>query len=168
MKRPTGGPKNRGHYVWPLTSHLQNTWTNLHDFWQTSTLLLSWTHLLTLHSSTSYRRVAPPVESPQPGFCFPRLLGLLQFQHKISSRISLTRLLNNIDSSSVSKDGKMEAMAVHGLLEQQETLWVSEILICIKAWLKVSQASVNGDVVSNVFCKRTVDTTNVFKSVMFV
>jgi len=49
------------------------------------------------------------------------------------SRTSLDRLLNKIDSSGVSKDGKIEA-AVHGLLEQQQTL-------CIEAWRKVSQAS---------------------------
>jgi len=37
------------------------------------------------------------------------------------SRTSLDRLLNRIDSSSVSKDGKTEAV-MHGLLEQQQTL----------------------------------------------
>jgi len=54
-------------------------------------------------------------------------------------------LVNEIDSGSESKDGKMAA--VHGLLlEQQQTLCVLE-----KAWRKVSQASVNVDGVSSAF-----------------
>ena len=69
-------------------------------------------------------------------------------------------LLNKIDSSSVSKDGKIEA--VHDLLEQQETLCLLQTLMCSEAGGKSRrrQASVNSDVVSNVFCSRTADTSN--------
>jgi len=47
----------------------------------------------------------------------------MEFQRKILT--SLDRLLNKINSSSVLKDGKIEA--VRSLLEQQETLYLLEI-----------------------------------------
>ena len=52
-----------------------------------------------------------------PDFAFDNIGLLREFQHKMLSR---TKLLNKTDSSSISKDGKIEA--VHGLLEQQQTL----------------------------------------------
>jgi len=54
------------------------------------------------------------------------------------SRTSLGRLLDKIDSGSVSKDRKIETS--HGLLEQQQTVCTLET-ICSEAWQKVSQAS---------------------------
>jgi len=45
---------------------------------------------------------------------------MCEFEHKILRRTSLDRLLNKIDSSSVLKDGKIEA--VQGLPEQQQIL----------------------------------------------
>jgi len=48
-----------------------------------------------------------------------------EFRHKMLSRTSLNRMLNKIDSSSVSKDGKIEV--IHGLLEQQQTFNVVHV-----------------------------------------
>jgi len=48
------------------------------------------------------------------------MTAIREFQHKISSRTSLNRLLNKVDSGDVSKDRKI--YAVRGLLEEQEIL----------------------------------------------
>jgi len=62
-----------------------------------------------------------------------------------------TASLKKLDGSSVSKDGKTEA--VHGLLEQQQTLCLLEILYAASNGRKCRgrQASVNSDVVLNAF-----------------
>ena len=106
--------------------------------------------------------MAPPAELQQPVSLFRiRLLGLLlEFQHKILSRTSVERLLNKINSISVSKEGKIEA--VHGLLQQQETLCLLET--CYEARRGGEshklQASVNDVIVTNgfFFCGRMADT----------
>jgi len=78
------------------------------------------------------------------------------------SRTSLDRLLNEIDSSSVWKDGKIEV--VHGLPEQQQTLCLSETRYAASPGGKSRrrrQAAANGIVVSNAFFNRTADTKNI-------
>jgi len=45
--------KKLGHYNWRLTClHIQNAWSNLHDFWHTSTPFYSdicWFHIQEIH-----------------------------------------------------------------------------------------------------------------------
>jgi len=71
----------------------------------------------------------PRGEGQQSGSPFRRLLR--KVQHKMLSRTCLDRLLNR----SISKDGRTEA--VHGLLEQQQTLCLFGDLIGSEAWRKV-------------------------------
>jgi len=143
---------NRGHCIWLLMSSVCMIFGTVQRRFVLNTSADS--VLITL-----WLKVAPTGESRQPGFHFRRLLR--EFQHKTLYRTSLGRLLNKIDSKSISKDGKTQV--VHDLLERQQTLCMSETWYAVIRDGKTlrRQASVNGDVVLNAFCSRTADTSNV-------
>jgi len=152
--------QKRGHALAEVNtfhcSHLQNAWSDLHDLWHTSTPFCLYTSInfnlikFITQSGATRRNSATRI-------LFSMTATGILFQRKIFSRTSPNRFLNKIDSSSLSKVGKIED--VHGLPKQQGTLCVED-LICSEAWQKSRkhEASVNGDDVSNAFCSRMADT----------
>jgi len=117
-----GDPKTRPHYVWLLTS--SKRLNQFAQFWQTSTQFCS-EHICKLCirqlHNTKWRHL---VKVSNPDFAFGDCYGNFSIRCQADSRTSRARLLNKIDSSNVSKDGKTEAM--HGLLEQRQTLCLLE------------------------------------------
>ena len=75
--------------------------------------------------------MAPLGESQQPGFHFRWLLW--ECQHKILSRASLDRLLNKMNSSSVSNDQKIESFTVC-LNSRKLYVFVGDVIYCSEAW----------------------------------
>jgi len=154
-----------GHYVWQLTSSIHVK--HLDDFF-TFQRVLFWRHLLTVTSSKS----SPPGESQQSGFRFRRLLW--EFQHKILSRTRLVdRLLNKIDSSTAAvyrNTGRWRAYTVFLNGMKHCACWTLDVQRGVVGKSRKRQASVNGDVVSNVFCNRPADTSNMSlnETTMFV
>jgi len=104
-----------GHYIWLLMYSKHTKWLG----WILAyfSAILFWRRLLSVKSIL----VKFITQSGTTLWMLASFWRLLQeLQHKILSRTSLDRLLNKIDSSIISQDGKIEA--IHGLPEQQETL----------------------------------------------
>jgi len=91
-----------------------------------------------------------------------------EVQHKMFSRTSLHKLPIKIDCSTLSKDVKIRA-AIHNLLERCTAAEQTCLLVIWSTVRRPSRKSrgereasvnINGDVVSNVLCSRTTDTSN--------
>jgi len=99
----------------------------------------------------------------QPIFHFWRLLW--EFQHKMLIRTSLDRLLKKINSRGVRKtywstDKSRDSTQSAWTAANINAWWSSDMqqgMVESSAWHK---ASVNGDIISNVFCSRMVNTSN--------
>jgi len=141
--------------------HLQNATTNFYDFWHTSTPLYS-EHICWFKIRQIY----------QSGVSWQKLITLILLSMSAKGsliymfrRKNLDKLLIKIDCSSISGDRKIAA--IHDQLEHRTfskantACWWFDLQWGIKSRKsRGREASVNGDVVSNVLCSRATDTSN--------
>ena len=134
---------HEGTMLTSLTRVNQSAWS-LANF----NAILLWTPLLTLTLSNLQHKVAPPGERLQLGFSF-RWLLYGNFSIRYRAEPVWTGCLIKSTAAMYRKTGRYMPSAV--------CLKSRKFCAC---WTRKRQASVNGDVVSNVFCSRTADTSN--------